>query len=172
LDRPAHSHPPRPPSTSRHDHLGFSTSARNCRVLRSATEMLSPSPNTGVAASQASERTKSPDDDLRSLCSFARNSPTPGNGAESPLRRGQCSASKASKRAKVIGGFVRFARFARNVISIGVSTVIQKGGGCILGCPPKFSIENHGREAGFVVPEREDKGDIAGGQRGHCYIWA
>jgi hypothetical protein len=48
--------------------------------------------------------------------------------------------------------------FARNVISIGVSAVIQKGGGCILGCPPKFSIENHGREAGFAVPERGDLG--------------
>lgn len=44
-------------------------------------------PGTGAAASQASERTKSPDDDLRSLRSFARNSPTPGNGAESSLRR-------------------------------------------------------------------------------------
>ena len=83
------SHPPRPPSTPRHDHLGFSTSARNCRVLRSETEMPELSLITGVAASQASERTKSPDDELRSLCSFARNSPTPGKEVESSLRRGR-----------------------------------------------------------------------------------
>ena len=48
--------------------------------------------------------------------------------------------------------------FARNVILIEVSAVVQKGGGCILGCPPPSGVENHGREAGFAVPERGDLG--------------
>jgi hypothetical protein len=94
------SHPPRPPSTPRHDHLGFSTSARNCRVSDFATDKPTPAPSTGHADGRAS--TIQPP---LPLCSLRV-----GTASKRAKGRPRLDQRTASKRAKVIGGFARFAR--------------------------------------------------------------